>query len=204
MTQNGVPSEARISLGKRVRTMRKARGWTLAHVSKASGLAISTISKMERGEISLTYDRFIRLARAMDLDVSDLFAPDAEPFAPGSMVVTRREDVKRHETENYVYDMHAASLQRKHMTPMRGRIKAHDIAAFASSIAHAGEEFVYLLNGELTVFLDGRDPVELKKGESLYFDSGTGHAYVSAGAQDAEVLVVCWQPEVPPADESVE
>ncbi|MCP5367647.1 MAG: helix-turn-helix transcriptional regulator [Hyphomicrobiales bacterium] len=189
-----------MSLGKRVRTLRKARGWTLSDVNRRSGLAISTISKMERGEISLTYDRFIRLARAMDLDVSDLFSPGAEPFTPGSAVATRADDVRRHETENYVYDMHAASLQRKHMTPMRGRIKAHDIAAFAAPIAHAGEEFVYLLEGELTVFLDGREPQVLRPGESLYFDSGTGHAYVSTGERDAEILVVCWQPEVPGPD----
>ena len=63
------PTATETSLGARVRQIRKTRKWTLKELSDRTGLAISTISKMERGEISLTYDRFMRLAQGLGLDV---------------------------------------------------------------------------------------------------------------------------------------
>jgi quercetin dioxygenase-like cupin family protein len=80
------------------------------------------------------------------------------------------------------------------MVPMIGRIKAHSFTAFEDFISHPGEEFIYVLDGQVTVHLKGRKPINLTKGDSIYFDSGLGHAYVSASEQDALVLGVCWKP----------
>ena len=182
------------SLGQRVREMRKARGWKLADLSARTGLAISTISKMERGEISLTYDRFMRLAQGLGLDVGELFDPKSESFQVGSVSVSRAGKMPHHETETYVYDMPASDLAGKHMTPMKGRIKAHSKAEFSSFVSHAGEEYIYLLSGKLDVHIENNDPVHLKPGDSIYFDSSLNHIYVSASDEDAHILVMCWQP----------
>lgn len=183
-----------MDLGARVREIRKARKWTLKEVAERTGLAISTISKMERGEISLTYDRFMRLAQGLGLDVGELFDAEAEGFAPGTVSVTRTGDAPLHRSATYDYDMLASDVTGKHMVPMVGHIKAHSFEAFDDYIAHPGEEFIYVIDGEVTVYLKGRDAVTLAKGESIYFDSGVGHAYVSTGDQEATVLGVCWKP----------
>ena len=186
---------SRLSMGQRVREIRKARGWTLADLATRAGLAVSTISKVERGALSPTYDRFSMLARGLGMDIGELFSPQADPFHAGSVNLTRRGQARRHETPTYIYDMHAADLAGKRMTPMSGRIKAHDRADFDQLLSHPGEEFLYLLSGQLHVHLHGSEPVTLEAGDSLYFDSALGHAYVSAGPQDAEILVVCWSPD---------
>lgn len=185
----------RVSLGGRLRQLRKQRRWTLNDVSARTGLAVSTISKTERGEMSLTYDKFMRLAQGLGLDVNELFSPSGRSFSAGSHAITRFGDEKSYETENYVYDMLCAELRHKHMVPMHGRIKAHHIREFKEIVSHPGEEFVYVLSGVLTVHLEGREAMDLTPGDSIYFDSGLGHAYVSAGKEDAEMLVVTWQPE---------
>ncbi|MFC3615626.1 helix-turn-helix domain-containing protein [Lutimaribacter marinistellae] len=181
-------------LGARVREIRKARKWTLKEVAERTGLAISTISKMERGEISLTYDRFMRLAQGLGLDVGELFDAEAEGFAHGTVAVTREGDAPVHRSATYDYDMLASDVTGKHMVPMLGHIKAHSFSIFEDYISHPGEEFIYVLEGEVTVYLKGRDAVTLKKGDSIYFDSALGHAYVSTGEADATVLGVCWKP----------
>ncbi|MCG6560632.1 XRE family transcriptional regulator [Ruegeria sp. 1NDH52C] len=188
------PTATETSLGARVRQIRKTRKWTLKELSDRTGLAISTISKMERSEISLTYDRFMRLAQGLGLDVGELFDADAEGFAHGTITVTRAGEAPIHRSTTYDYDMLASDVSGKHMVPMVGRIKAHSFAAFEDFISHPGEEFIYVLAGEVTVFLKGRDAITLGQGDSIYFDSGIGHAYVSVGDQDAMVLGVCWKP----------
>ncbi len=186
--------ESQNSLGQRVRKMRKARDWKLADLSECTGLAISTISKMERGEISLTYDRFMRLAQGLGLDVGELFDPKSESFEVGSVSVSRAGESPHHETQSYVYDMPASDLAGKHMTPMEGRIKAHSKECFSTFVSHAGEEYMYLLSGRLEVHIADREPILLHPGDSIYFDSSLKHIYVSAGDSDARILVVCWQP----------
>ena len=181
-------------LGERVREIRKARKWTLKEVAERTGLAISTISKMERGEISLTYDRFMRLAQGLGLDVGELFDAQAEGFAHGSVSVTRAGDAPLHRSSTYDYGMLASDVTGKHMVPMVGQIKAHSFEAFEDFISHPGEEFVYVIDGTVTVHLKGSAPVVLQKGDSIYFDSGLGHAYVSTSESDATVLGVCWKP----------
>jgi transcriptional regulator with XRE-family HTH domain len=188
------PTRSEQNLGQRVRDIRKARGWTLQDLGDKTGLAVSTISKMERGDISLTYDRFMRLAQGLGLDVGELFDTTPDSFQQGSVSVTRAGSGPRHDTETYRYEMIAADLSGKHMVPMTGKVKAKSVTQFDALVSHVGEEFLYLLSGSLTVHIAGRDTISLAPGDSLYFDSSMGHAYLSAEEDDANILVVCWKP----------
>jgi transcriptional regulator with XRE-family HTH domain len=184
----------RMTLGRRLRELRRANGWTLAEVAQRTGLATSTISKVERGHMSLTYDRFMQLAERLELDVTALFSREGQAFGADTIAVTRRGKAKRYDTPTYVYEMLASDLAGKHMVPMTGRVTARSFEEFADYVRHPGEEFLIVLDGLLMVHIEGRRPVRLAAGDSLYFNSGLGHAYVSVGSEDARILVVCWQP----------
>lgn len=183
-------------LGARVRRIRKARGWTLQDLADRAGLAVSTISKMERAEISLTYDRFMRLAQGLGLDVGELFGGGAESFRHGTVAVTRAGEATVHETPNYRYEMVASDLAGKHMVPMVGVVKARRIEEFESYISHPGEEYTQVISGRLEIHFEGRETVGLGPGDSVYFDSALGHAYVDAAPEGEETrfVVVCWRP----------
>ncbi len=185
----------RVTLGGRLRQIRKQRGWTLAAVAARSGLAVSTISKVERGRMSLAYDKFMQLAAGLEIDVGELFAPTGRRFAARSVAVSRAGEAEHHETELYVYKMLFADVRDKRMVPMIGRIKAHNIRQFGDLVSHQGEEFLMVLDGRLDVHIEGRDPITLEPRDSIYFDSAMGHAYVSAGEADTTIVVVCWQPD---------
>ena len=64
-----------LDLGIRVRELRKAKGWTLEQASVQAGLARSTLSKIENGQMSPTYDALKKLAQGMAISVPQLFPP---------------------------------------------------------------------------------------------------------------------------------
>lgn len=184
----------RLSFGRRLRQLRLENGWTLAEIAARSGLAISTISKAERGIIALTYDRLAQLAAGLDVDMAAFFDAEGRRFAPGSFAVARRGEFRRQETRNYVYEMLFPELWHKAMVPMMGTLKAHNVHDFEEFVRHVGEEFLIVMEGVVTVHIQGRDPVTLQVGDSIYFDSMLGHLYASDGDRDARILVVCAAP----------
>src|SRR5580693_4731393 len=63
---------SRPHLGHRLRELRARNNWRIADVSRLTGLAASTISKVENGRMSLTYDKLQQLAQGLSLDLADL------------------------------------------------------------------------------------------------------------------------------------
>jgi quercetin dioxygenase-like cupin family protein len=77
------------------------------------------------------------------------------------------------------------------MSPILGTVHARRINGPEDYARHPGEEFIYILSGAIEVhFEDGR-MVKLARGDSLYFDSRIGHAYVSVSRQPAKLIGAC-------------
>ncbi|SAL85335.1 transcriptional regulator [Caballeronia arvi] len=180
------------AVGAQLRQARKSRDLTLMQLSERSGIAVSTISKAERGDIALTYDKFVALAHALNVDFDTIFgrAP-RRPTGAIEPTLTRSGKQLIYDTPNYEYGMIANDLVGKRMVPMRAHIRAHALEDFPDYIRHSGEEFVFLLQGKLELHFENGSVFRLEKGDSLYFDSAQGHVYISTGAKDAEVLVCC-------------
>ncbi|SOE63966.1 transcriptional regulator, XRE family with cupin sensor [Burkholderia sp. D7] len=183
------------TVGARIREARKARGLTLMELSERSGIAVSTISKAERGDIALTYDKFAALAHSLQLEFDAIFgrtrlsaSTAARPMRPS---FTASGEQVIYDTPNYEYGMLANDLTGKRMVPMRAHIRARDVSDFPEYIRHAGEEFVFLLGGSLELRFEDGKVFRLEPGDSLYFDSAVGHVYVTTSKDDAEVLVCC-------------
>lgn len=180
------------TVGAHIRQARKQRGLTLTELSERSGIAVSTISKAERGDIALTYDKFAALAHSLELDFDAIFGrrrkAAARPLKP-TFTASGKQAI--YDTPNYEYGMLANNLTGKRMVPMRARIRARTVSDFPEFIRHSGEEFVFLLNGKLELRFENGKSFKLMPGDSLYFDSSLGHVYLSLSKEDAEVLVCC-------------
>jgi len=192
------PQWERQSFGERIRSMRKSVGWTLAQLAGRSGLALSTISKAERGLIALTYDSILRLAYAFDMEMSELLSDQPASVVSQIVTVERKGQAQKVENDYYIMNMLCSARTHKRMMPVFATIKAHSVEEFTRFINHPGEEFVYVLEGQLTFQIEGEPPRVLEPGDSVYFDSGLGHAYLSTGAAEARLIVVCWHP--PPGE----
>ena len=62
-------------LGHALRTIRSRLSLTLAEASARTGVAVSTLSKVENGQMSLTYDKLVQLSEGLEIDISTFFDP---------------------------------------------------------------------------------------------------------------------------------
>ena len=182
------------TLGALLRGVRNREGWTLKQMSERSGIPVSTLSKVEHDRLTLTYDKLYQVAQRLGMRMSELFAESNEE-APAAITARRSlcdiDHAVRVETHNYDYYYLCTDLRRKRMIPVISKIRAKTPEEFGELVHHAGEEFVYVLSGRVTVNTEHYDAVTLEPGQGIYFDSSMGHAYLAAdGCDEAVVLAV--------------
>jgi transcriptional regulator with XRE-family HTH domain len=182
-------------VGAKLRKERKQRGMTLQQLAERSGLAVSTISKAERGAMALSYEKMLKLGAALDIDMTRLFmGTDAAVPPAGSRPTVVKDcfdDVQRYETDQYVYSVLCGAYPDKKMQPLMAVINAREATDFAETIRHPGQEFVIVLSGRVRILFENGETLELGRHEAAYFDSGIGHVYVSLSKQPAQVVSVC-------------
>ncbi len=188
---NGTQSEPEpVDLGARVRELRKARNWTLEQAANQAGLARSTLSKIENGQMSPTYDALKKLATGLEISVPQLFTPPERDQVIGRMAVTRVGQGTAHATTTYEHELLAETLTKKQMLPYRARVRARSMDEFDGWVRHDGEEFLYVLTGVVRLYTEFYEPVEMRRGDSAYYDGSMGHNVISTSDEDATILWV--------------
>lgn len=177
-----------LNLGIRVRELRKSRGWTLEQAAKQAGLARSTLSKIENGQMSPTYEALKKLAEGLQISVPQLFTPPQRDRISGRMAVTKAAQGTQHATTTYEHELLADTLSKKRMLPYRARIRARNFEEFDGWVRHDGEEFLYVLTGVVQLYTEFYEPIEMRRGDSAYYDATMGHNVVSLSEEDATIL----------------
>ena len=113
-----------LNLGLRVRELRRSLGWTLEEAAGRAGLARSTLSKIENGQMSPTYDALKKLAQGLSISVPQLFTPPSKAQVMGRMAVTKGGEGLAQATVTYEHELLAASLTKKQMLPYRATISS--------------------------------------------------------------------------------
>jgi len=180
-----------LKLGQRVREARRRHKWTLEEASQHTGLARSTLSKIENDQMSPTFEVVHKLSIGLGLDVPQLFASATENRSSGRRIITRGGEGRAHPTPTYEHELLCTQITNKRMIPFKSRIHARDLSSFEGWVRHEGEEFLIVLEGSIIFHSEFYEPVTLDSGDSVYYDSGMGHACVSATDEDALVLWVC-------------
>lgn len=179
-----------VDLAERVRSLRKERGWTLEQAAQAAGMARSTMSKIENGQMSPTYEALKKLAEGLGISVPQLFTPPRGGAPAGRLTTTRSGEGEGHPTATYEHELLAGGLVRKTMLPYRARIRARTLEEFEGWVRHDGEEFLYVLTGVVRLYTEFYAPIDMKRGDSAYYDASMGHNVVSLSPEDATILWV--------------
>lgn len=189
--------DERSGIGEKLRELRKSKRLTLAALGKRTGYSVSALSKMENERLGITYDKLTKLAVALDVDISSLFTGVAHvqgPPAIGRRSIARKGSGKTVSTGLYDYLYVSPELSSKQMVPIIVKVQATSMEEFGPFIRHGGEEWIYVLKGEIEVHSEFYEPERLSVGDSIYLDSRMGHAYISKTRGGAEVLAVCSAP----------
>jgi DNA-binding transcriptional MerR regulator/mannose-6-phosphate isomerase-like protein (cupin superfamily) len=167
------------AIGPRLRQLRTKRGVGLAKVAAAAGISVGFLSAVERSHMSASVGTLRKLARFYRTNILDFFDPtesNARLVRPPTRKVLEAGPGVR---------MELLAWGNTVMEPHLFRIASQ--AGSGDSYAHEGEEFLFVLRGELKIALAGKE-YHLKRGDSFYFESATPHHWKNPGRSETWVL----------------
>ncbi|MGL6259969.1 helix-turn-helix domain-containing protein [Vibrio sp. WXL103] len=179
-----------LRLGARIKAIRLAMTLTLEEASQRTGLARSTLSKIENEQISPTFQAMQKLAHGLQIDMPQLFEPQSKNISSGRRDITLKGQGKPHPTPTYEHELLATQLSRKKMMPFKSKVRARDIAEYPDWVRHDGEEFLLILSGSVCFYSEFYEPLPLSEGDSVYYDANMGHMLTSTSEEDALILWV--------------
>ncbi|HEY6302755.1 MAG TPA: cupin domain-containing protein [Terriglobales bacterium] len=169
------------TIGPRLRRLRTQRGLSLAEVAAAVEISIGFLSALERSQMSASVGTLRRLARYYRTNILDFF--DATELNARLVRPAKRKVLEAGPGVR----MELLAWGNKVMEPHLFRIAPQ--AGSGESYAHEGEEFLFVLRGELQITLDGEE-YHLKRGDSFYFESATPHHWKNPGRSETWLLWV--------------
>lgn len=175
-------------LSSRVRQLRLAKNWNLEQAADRIGLSRSSLSKIERNEMSPTFHAMQKLAQGFGLELIDLLSLEEKTPPTGRRSVTRAGEGTQQKTPNYGLRLLMDDLKKTAFIAVEVSVLAHSLSDFSEWDRHDDEDFMYVTEGKMVLYTEHYEPVTLGIGDSVYFDARMGHACVSSGKKNARAL----------------
>ena len=184
-----------LKLGIKIRRHRQERRMTLQDLANATGLSKPLLSQIENEQVTPPLATLLRIAGAFNLGLHSFF--QEEGLAEKCVLVragqsrrTHRRTVEEPDTAPYTYHSLAFGKRNKNLEPFLVEFRArqwHDDL----QVSHEGEEFLFLLEGELELHY-GDQVLALGPGDSVYYDSTEPHGYVVKGDVQPRAVAVLY------------
>jgi transcriptional regulator with XRE-family HTH domain len=192
-------SKEQIVVGFKIKSLRESKGLSVEEIAERSGLSVDQINNIENGQNLPSLGPLIKIARALGVRLGT-FMDDNDALGP---VVTRAEEREQNRSISFSNDAvdarkhmeyHPLAQQKagRHMEPFIIDINPEDAPNFQLS-AHEGEEFIYVMDGEVEIVY-GKDTYLLKEGDSIFYDSIVKHHVHGAPGKSAKILAVVYIP----------
>lgn len=177
-------------VGQRISALRKQRGLTLLQVAGECGISEATLSRIENGQTGVSAEHLFVMAQLFGVDMADFFRHDAAPLMKGMRSIIRKGESELHPLARYASELLHTDISSKQMLPAINHVTARTLSETAGLQAHAGEEFVFVLSGTLSLHSELYTPAILNAGDSCYFEGSMAHAYLNTGVEDEVVILV--------------
>ena len=183
-----------IRVGEKIKQLREVKGLSLKEVADLTGFSTALLSQMENHLVSPSLGTIVKLARALDIKVGDFFGEiGGEPFT----IVRKdeRKTVSRFGSTDgvrygYSYESLGFDKKDRHMEPFIVTLEPATLKTSKTS-THEGEEFLYVLEGEMEVILENHTDV-LYPGDSIYYDSTIPHRVQCHQEKVTRILAVLY------------
>lgn len=162
-------------IGIKVKQARLDAGLKIADVAKLSAISQGMVSKIENAQVSTSLDTLQRLCSAIGMTLSQLFNEYDKPEgsahftkAGEGLEVVGRGTKKGHKYQLLAYQRGGQRSVEPFLVTM------DDLSEVFPTFSHAGEEFIYLVEGSL-IYQHGKNHYEMNPGDSLVFDGNIPH-----------------------------
>ena len=171
------------TIGKKIKRARTGKKMSLDRVANETGFSIDYLKQIEAGKVIPPVGALLQISKALEIDSGSLLKESESDRKSRASAYIKR-------TESYAYTTLTPGAEHKHLKAFRVTVEAQQEHK-GVGYHHEGEEFVYVLTGEVEVTV-GEHVNRLKRGESLHFNSGIQHRLRSVSDETAELLVVIY------------
>ncbi|PIU41469.1 MAG: hypothetical protein COS99_05255 [Candidatus Omnitrophica bacterium CG07_land_8_20_14_0_80_42_15] len=181
-----------MKIGSKIRELRKERKMTLQELSKKSGVALATLSRIENEIMTGTIGSHMQICKAMDITLPELYAKIEE----GKKQVEHKSVASR--TDIFVHSKKSSSemltsrVMDKKMMPIMIKIDFGG-STHKEETKRGIEKFIYVIDGKIEALV-GKEKYNLNKSETLYFDASLPHVLKNSGTGEAKVICVISPP----------
>lgn len=185
-------------IGSKIKGIRESKNLSIEEIAESSGLSTDQISSIESDENLPSLGPLIKIARALGVRLGT-FMDDNDELGPA---ITRAADREREHSISFSngavdarqhMEYHPLAKQKagRHMEPFI--IDINPTEASYQLSAHEGEEFIYVMEGQIELVY-GKDTYTLNAGDSVYYDSIVKHHLHGAPGKSAKILAVVYIP----------
>jgi transcriptional regulator with XRE-family HTH domain len=192
-------SNSNTFVGSKIKGLRETKNLSIEEIAERSGLTVEQITSIENDQNLPSLGPLIKIARALGVRLGT-FMDDNDALGP---VVCRAAD---REKDSSISFSNGATDARKHMEyhPLAQQKAGRNMEPFVIDInpedapefqlsAHEGEEFIYVMEGEIEIVY-GKETYNLKEGDSIFYDSIVNHHVHGAPGKSAKILAVVYIP----------
>ena len=173
-------------IGKKIKELRVSKGFTLKDLSEKAELSIGFLSQVERGMASVAVTSLEKIAEALEVDLAFFFTLPQKHEA--SILRSYEHEVFSVEESRFYYRL-ASDIEGTTLEPMLANLLPNQGREKINPYSHKGEEFVYVLEGILTVFVGGEE-YQLYPGDSMHMLSSVPHEWANFTNKLVKVLAV--------------
>lgn len=175
-------------IGAKIKQLRTQKQMTLKYMSEQTNLSIGFLSQLERGLTSVATDSLAKIADVLEVDLTYFFMKPKE--RKRRVLRSYEKEVFDISNSTFIHYHLSSNLKSKKMLPRLIEILPSKSEEEICSYIHEGEEFVYVLEGVLTVFLDD-EQIDMYPGDSIHYNSEKHkHNWVNYTSKMVKMLVV--------------
>ncbi|MCB2291386.1 XRE family transcriptional regulator [Clostridium sp. CS001] len=176
-----------MNIGMKIKQLRTEKGITLKELSMKSDLSIGFLSQLERGLTTIAVDSLEKLAGILEVHLTFFF--DYPHKSKDKILRSYEQELLDVEDGGFIKYSLSSNLENKQLFPRLIEILPQKTKEEIISYKHEGEEFVYVLEGILTVCID--DEIhDAYPGDSLHIDSNITHNWANYTNKKVKLLTV--------------
>ncbi|MBU0735497.1 MAG: FAD-binding protein [Proteobacteria bacterium] len=174
-----------VGFGEKIGKLREGQGWSRESLAEATGQTPDFIAQVESDDISPPVSFLVRLAGAFGVDPGTFLHKEEQ-----AVIRDQRAQAFIKRTRSYSYQTLTPGAEKSHLRAFMVTIESHH-SHKPVEYKHEGEEFIYVMEGDLEFTLGGKTHV-LKKGECIHFNSDIPHKLKSLSNEPTRCLVMLY------------
>lgn len=187
----GDPAPPSVSIAESLAALRRDRGLTLKSAATRCSVSAATLSRIENGSLSPTFDVISNICAGFGIGIRDFLSYGSRSKVSGWRSITRQGTGRILETPHYRFEILGDDIVQTPFIVLRAEILTRSIDDFGPLQSHSGHEQIVVQSGTIEVWIEHYVPARLEAGDSLAFDSALGHAVISLSEGPATVLWIC-------------